>query len=155
MHSLAFIEGALTLSWRLTNFAALLQETLLRMTVIPFSHIPQWVRFEVFPEQKRCQNLQRTPPPHCSCSTVSHRAPAFPWLCGLTYNFQTSEDRHVHPSGNPPGAWGTRHEWSTWGDKGGNQYFSGGAAVSALSEVIRPYLSCTEKLTLAKSKCGM
>lgn len=36
------------------------------------------------------------------------------WPSGQTYNFQTSEDRHVHPLGNPPGAWGTRHEWSTW-----------------------------------------
>lgn len=27
----------------------------------------------------------------------------------------------MHPSGNPPGAWGTRHEWSAWGGQRGRQ----------------------------------
>lgn len=33
----------------------------------------------------------------------------------MTYSFRISEDRHAHPLGNPPGAWGTLREWSTWG----------------------------------------
>lgn len=44
------------------------------------------------------------------------------WPSGLTYNFQTSEDRREHPSGNPPGAWGTQHESSTWAGVGERQY---------------------------------
>ena len=46
------------------------------------------------------------------------------WPSGLTYNFQTWEDRRVHPSGNPPGAWGTLHEWSTWGGQRERKYFT-------------------------------
>lgn len=33
----------------------------------------------------------------------------------VTYNFQISVGRHVHPLENLPGAWGTQREWSTWG----------------------------------------
>lgn len=31
-----------------------------------------------------------------------------------TYNFQTLEDMHVHPWGNPQASWDTLHWWSTW-----------------------------------------
>lgn len=33
----------------------------------------------------------------------------------VTYNFQISVGRHVHPLENLPGAWDTQREWSTWG----------------------------------------
>lgn len=80
---------------------------------------------EVFPGQERCLTPAENNR-HCFCSVIFYIGPS-----GLTYSFQISEDRRVRPSGNPPGAWGTRHEWSTWGGQRERQNTTGQAAVQS------------------------
>lgn len=69
-----------------------------------------WIENQITEIYQKLLNAQGA-----STDRESHLPTATAQQRDVTYNFQISVGRHVHPLENLPGALGTRREWSTWG----------------------------------------